>query len=187
MIQNNRHQQLQEALNLTSEFIQLEQKLSKFLDETNKELQSFSKIPTDSQRLQTQIHLQKQLQEKTDSERSNFDRLVDLYKEIIKLVDVDDANELEATVRNLTSRYNEVGTRCKNCGLLLENLAEDITSFLKNTNLLSEWLDSAEQEIEKFEQISVQPEELIEQSEELTVFYRLLVKIFFLEIGNCCC
>lgn len=166
---NYRRQQLQDAQILTSEFAQLDQKLTKFLEETNKELQSFGKIPTDSERFQDQIHLQKKLQENTDSKRVNFDRLVELYKEIIKLVDVDDANELEATVRNLTSRYNEVGTRCKNCGLLLENLAEDISSFLINTNLLAEWLDSAEQEIEKFEQISVQPEELIEQSEELTV------------------
>lgn len=168
---NYRRQQLQEAQILTSEFSHLVQLLTKFLDDTNKSLQSFGKIPTDSERLKEQINLQKELQDNTDAERNNFDRLVDLYKEIIKLVDVDDANELEATVRNLTSRYNEVGTRCKNCGQLLENLAEDITSFLNNTNLLTEWLDSAELEIEKFEQISVQPEELMEQSEELTVRY----------------
>lgn len=101
--------------------------------------------------------------------RPNFDRLVELYSEIVKFVSIEDANELEATVRNLTFRYNEIGTRCQKCGQLLAALAEDISSFIQNTNQLAKWLDSAEKEIEKFGQISSVPEELVEQSEELTV------------------
>uniref|UniRef100_A0A915ENB9 Uncharacterized protein n=1 Tax=Ditylenchus dipsaci TaxID=166011 RepID=A0A915ENB9_9BILA len=112
--------------------------------------------------------MQQDLQLKTDNVRPEFDRLVELYSEIVKLVSLEDSNELEATVRNLTSKYNDVGTRCHNCGQLLANLAEGITSFLHNTTALAEWLDQAEQDIEQFQQVSVQPEELIEQSEKLT-------------------
>lgn len=42
-------------------------------------------------------------------------------------------------------------------------------SFLDDTDQLAKWLDTVETEIEKFEEISIYPDELIEQSEELAV------------------
>lgn len=172
---NNQHIQLIDAQALTYEFSQLTQNLTKFLDNTNKNLLTFSKIPTDTERLEEQIEFQKKLQEQTNKMQSDFDRLVKLYSEIVKFVDIQDSNELEATVRNLTFRYNEISSRCQKCGQLLATLAEDISSFIQNTNQLSKWLDSAEKEIEKFGQISSIPEELVEQSEELTVNYKFIL------------
>lgn len=102
--------------------------------------------------------------------RTEFDRLIEIYSEIVTFVSAEDANELEAVVRNLTSRYNDVGTRCRNCGQLLATLAEDITQFFNNANQLTEWLDVAEQEFEKLGQISTFPDELEAQSEALTVY-----------------
>lgn len=175
---NNFRTQLNDAQALTYDFSQLTQNLTKFLDNTNKNLQVFSKIPTNTERLEEQIKFQLELQEQTDEMRSDFDCLVELYSKIVAFVSIEDSNELEATVRNLTFRYNEIGNRCQKCGQLLATLAEDISSFIQNTNQLSIWLDSAEKEIEKFGQISSIPEELVKQSEELTVNYSYINYIY---------
>ena len=166
---NVRRRNLQESQLLAKEFSQLARSLNDFLCDGEKALLTFGKIPTDAERLEEQIEDQRDLQERADSQRENFDRLVVLCSDLVRMVGVEDANELEATVHSLTSRYNEIGTRCKNCGNLLATLAEDITSFLNNTALLAEWLANAEQELKLFEEMPIQnPELLIEQSEQLT-------------------
>lgn len=52
---NNRRQQLQDALMLTSEFAELERPLTLWLDSANKRLQELGKIATDPEKLQEQI------------------------------------------------------------------------------------------------------------------------------------
>jgi hypothetical protein len=166
---NGRRRNLQEAQVLAQEFSELAHSLTDFLNDVDKALLTLGQIPTDAERLKAQIQLQRDLQQRADGQRANFDRLVVLCSELVKLVGVEDANELEATVHSLSSRYNEIGTRCRNCGNLLATLAEDITSFLNNTTLLAEWLANAEQELRRFEEMPIDdPAKLIEQSEQLT-------------------
>ena len=55
---NTRHQQLQDALQLSQEWAQQQQQLAKFLDETEKAMHAFERIPTDARRMDEQIALQ---------------------------------------------------------------------------------------------------------------------------------
>lgn len=93
-----------------------------------------------------------------------------------QLVGPDDEAELETTVNSLVGRYNDLAERAKNCHDDLENIAENMSSFLKETDELAGWLDDVEDKIEKFEDISIYPEELIEQSEKLAVFFSQFFK-----------
>lgn len=53
---NDRRQQLQDALMLTSEFAELERPLTQWLDQSNKRLSELGKIATDPEKLQEQIN-----------------------------------------------------------------------------------------------------------------------------------
>jgi hypothetical protein len=60
--------------------------------------------------------------------------LVECYSQLIKIVSADDANELDAIVRNLSSRYDELGRRCVQCGHALHGFSEDMSNFLADTD-----------------------------------------------------
>lgn len=168
---NSRQQQLQLAMALTQEWHNLHTSLGQFLDKIEREMHLFDSIPTDSQRLEEQVALQASLQTQLDEKRSEFDRLGELFADLRSVVDVDDALELEASIRRLTSRYNELGLKCQNYGKLIGDLAEDIELFLESTNQLAEWLDEAEKGIARFGEVGIHPDELDQQSEELSVSY----------------
>jgi hypothetical protein len=53
-----RHLQLEDALLLTQEWAQLNQALAHFLEDTEKGILAFDRIPTDSRRMDEQIGLQ---------------------------------------------------------------------------------------------------------------------------------
>lgn len=72
-----------------------------------------------------------------DSKRDTFDSLADCYSQLVRLVGADDANELDAQVRNLSARYDELGRRCVQCGHALHGFSEDMSSFLADTDEVS--------------------------------------------------
>lgn len=167
---------------LTSEFAELERPLTTWLDSANKRLQDLGKIATDPERLHEQIlklqvfapsHFRnlilQELQGEIHEKRDGFERLMNLNSELAQLVGPEDEAELSASVNSLIGRYNDLAERARHCHDDLENIAENMSSFLAETDQLAEWLDDVEAKIEKFEEISIYPEELIEQSEELAV------------------
>ncbi|KHN76670.1 Dystonin [Toxocara canis] len=163
-----RRARLHEALVLAEEWSQAAAPLRTWLDATEKSLQQLGKVPTDEEKLQKQIRAHQMLQEDINGKRWEFDRLVELCPRLAELTSVEEAAELDVALRSLTSRYENLGSRATECGVLLQQMAEEIGSFLEHTNTLSEWLDRIEDDIYKIDSISIYPEELIEQSSLLT-------------------
>lgn len=70
-------------------------------------------------------------------------------------------------------------------------MAEDIATFLSTTAQLAEWLDSAEKQIQQFNDLPIVPEELSKQSDDLVEFVNdvsnqaQLLGQFFYSHGKC--
>jgi hypothetical protein len=63
--------------------------------------------------------------------------MVECYSQLVKLVGTEDANELDVIVRNLSTKYDELGRRCVQCGHALHGFSEDMSSFLADTDEVS--------------------------------------------------
>lgn len=48
-------------------------------------------------------------------------------------------------------------------------MSEDITVFIRSTNQLEDWLNTAERKIKEFKGVGTHPDEIDQQSEELSV------------------
>lgn len=72
-------------------------------------------------------------------------------------------------MRNLTTHYDELGTRCLNCGLALRNFSADICNFLAESDELADWLDQVEQEFARMERMPLDTDTLVALSEEFSV------------------
>uniref|UniRef100_A0A915B3J8 Microtubule-actin cross-linking factor 1 n=1 Tax=Parascaris univalens TaxID=6257 RepID=A0A915B3J8_PARUN len=165
---HTRRARLHEALILAEEWSRSAAPLRTWLDATEKSLQQLGKVPTDEEKLQQQIYAHQLLQEDISGKQWEFDRLVELCPRLAELTSVEEATELDVALRSLISRYENLVSRAAECGVLLQQMAEEIGSFLEHTNALSEWLDRIEDDIDKIDSISIYPDELIEQSSLLT-------------------
>lgn len=116
---NARHQQLEEALVLSQEWATLQRQLGHFLEDAERQMHTFERIPTDAQKMEEQTRLLEELQHHADGKREDFDRLVGLADELGQLVSVEDAQELDAEVRQLAARYDALGTRLGQLGQLI--------------------------------------------------------------------
>ncbi|KAL3114470.1 hypothetical protein niasHT_019974 [Heterodera trifolii] len=164
---NARHQQLEDALILSQEWAKQKRQLANFLDESERQLHAFEHIPTDAQKMEEQTQLLDQLQQATDQQRADFDRLVELGTELAQMVSLEEGQELDADMHQLITRYDTLGTRLGQIGQLMGTLAEDIAQFLQSTEQLLNWLKEVEDEMHKFDDPSTEPEELGRQSDEL--------------------
>ena len=89
--------------------------------------------------------------------------------ELASLVGADDANELDAAARNLSTRYDELGRRCHQAAYALNGFSADLGNFLADTDELADWLDQIEREFGRLEELPFEPQELVALSEEFAV------------------
>ncbi|KAI3410026.1 hypothetical protein GPALN_006390 [Globodera pallida] len=164
---NDRHQQLQDALVLSQEWAKLHRQLGHFLDESERQMHAFERIPTDAQKMEEQTQLLKELQQLTDERREQFDRLVELANYLGAMVSLEEGQELDSEMHQLVARYDTLGVRLGQIEQLMGTLAEDIAQFLQSTQQLLNWLKEMEEEMHKFDDPSTEPEELGAQSDEL--------------------
>ncbi|CEF68106.1 Short stop [Strongyloides ratti] len=165
---NSRRVALQDALMYSINWTSKTNELKQWLDIVNKDLEIIGKIATEPEKFEEQLEAQKALKEEIDSKRPDFEFLVKIFNPFADIVAEDDAIELENTLHNLSERYDDIGIRCMNCGKSLEEMKENINSFLADTKDLSSWLDHIEKELEKFDEMPVSTDELIVQSEKLS-------------------
>uniref|UniRef100_A0A0K0FXT7 Short stop (inferred by orthology to a D. melanogaster protein) n=1 Tax=Strongyloides venezuelensis TaxID=75913 RepID=A0A0K0FXT7_STRVS len=164
---NDRRVVLQDALMYSIDWTSKTTELKQWLDDVNKDLEVIGKIATEPEKFEEQLEAQKVLKKEIDSKRPDFEFLVRIFNPFADLVSEDDGIELENTLNSLSERYDDVGIRCMNCGKSLEEMKENINSFLADTNDLSSWLDQIERELKKFDEIPISTDELIAQSEKL--------------------
>uniref|UniRef100_A0A0N5A2H2 GAR domain-containing protein n=1 Tax=Parastrongyloides trichosuri TaxID=131310 RepID=A0A0N5A2H2_PARTI len=164
---NGRRNILQDALMFSIDWSGKTTSLKEWLDNVNKDLETIGKIATEPEKFEEQLEGQRMLQNEIDSKREDFEFLVKIFNPFAELVTEDDAIELENVLHDLTGRYDDVGVRCMNCGKSLEEMKENINSFIADTNDLSSWLDEMEKELEGFDEMPISTEELISQSEKL--------------------
>ncbi|KAL3100259.1 hypothetical protein niasHT_027723 [Heterodera trifolii] len=124
---NARHQQLEDALILSQEWAKQKKQLANFLDESERQLHAFEHILTDAQKMEEQ-QLLDQLQQATDQQRVDFDRLVELDTELAQMVSLEEGQELDADMHQLITRYDTLGTRLGQIGQLMGTLAEDMVA-----------------------------------------------------------
>ncbi|VDK41941.1 unnamed protein product [Anisakis simplex] len=163
-----RRARLHEALVLAEQWSQSAIPLRIWLDTTERSLQQLGKIPTDKEKLQQQINAHQVLQEDINAKKWEFDQLVELCPRLAELTSVEEAAELDSALHSLTSKYDNIVSRANDCGTSLQQMDEEIGSFLEHINELSEWLDHIEKDIYELNDISIYPEELIDQSSLLT-------------------
>uniref|UniRef100_A0A0N5AJF6 GAR domain-containing protein n=1 Tax=Syphacia muris TaxID=451379 RepID=A0A0N5AJF6_9BILA len=160
--------QLHEALELAEKWSHLAAPLLLWLDATEKSVQQLGKVPVNKEVMQQQIDAHQTLQENIELKQREFDQLTAFCPRLAGLTSEKEAEELEEHMNGLLCRYQDLRDRTNQCGLLLKQLDEDIGCFLDETNALAEWLDKMENEIDKIQDISIHPDELIEQSSTLT-------------------
>ena len=101
--------------------------------------------------------------------RPDFDHVLHVNAELTKLVGAEDANELDADARDLSTKYDELGRRCVQCGRALSGFSADMCNFLADTDELAEWLDHIEREFGRLEELPLEPQELVALSSEFAV------------------
>uniref|UniRef100_A0A0R3RSE7 GAR domain-containing protein n=1 Tax=Elaeophora elaphi TaxID=1147741 RepID=A0A0R3RSE7_9BILA len=155
---------LHDAIVLTKDWAQLSGPFKTWLETNERTLQELGQVPTDEEKFQQQINLHQKLQENIEMKHVDVEKMMQLCPLLASLASEEEAVELETTFKTYMIRYENLGTRAAECGVLLQQIGEEITNFLKRTNMLTEWLDKIESDMDKLDAISIYPEELSEQS-----------------------
>ncbi|TKR92402.1 hypothetical protein L596_007064 [Steinernema carpocapsae] len=164
---DDRRSQLFEAATLTDQWQKLANPLKAWLESCDKSLQALGNVPVNTEQCEALLAAQEKLHSDLESKRERFDELVALCLQITELVGVEDANELEATLRSLTSGYNQIGVCSKKCGTTLENMRENLKEFQEDANEFSGFLDEINGALGKLGDVSTDLDELAQQSEEI--------------------
>ncbi|VBB27153.1 unnamed protein product [Acanthocheilonema viteae] len=160
----DRRRYLHDAIVLTKDWAQLSGPFKTWLETNERILQELGQVPTDEEKFQQQINLHQKLQENIEMKHMDVEKMMQLCPLLASLASDEEAAELETTFKTYMIRYENLGTRTAECGVLLQQIGEEIANFLKRTNILTEWLDKIENDMNKLDAVSIYPEELSEQS-----------------------
>ncbi|MCP9258009.1 hypothetical protein DINM_001173 [Dirofilaria immitis] len=155
---------LHNAIVLTNDWAQLSGPFKTWLEATERTLQELGQVPTDEEKFKQQINLHQKLQESIEMKNTDVEKMMQLCHLLANLASDEEAAELETICKNYMIRYKNLSTQAAECGILLQQIGEEITNFLKRTNMLTEWLEKMENDMDKLDTISIYPEELSEQS-----------------------
>uniref|UniRef100_A0AAF5PYW1 GAR domain-containing protein n=2 Tax=Wuchereria bancrofti TaxID=6293 RepID=A0AAF5PYW1_WUCBA len=159
-----RRSYLHDAIVLTKDWAQISGPFKTWLETTERALQELGKVPIDEEKFQQQINSHQKLQENIEMKHTDVEKMMQLSPLLASLASDEEAAELETMFKNYVIRYENLGTRAAECGVLLQQVGEEITNFLQRTNMLTNWLGNIENDMDKLDTISIYPEELNEQS-----------------------
>ncbi|KAK6106184.1 Spectrin repeat family protein [Brugia pahangi] len=155
---------LHDAIVLTKEWGQISGPFKTWLEATERALQELGQVPIDEEKFQQQINSHQKLQENIEMKHTDVEKMMQLSPLLASLASEEEAAELETMFKNYMIRYENLGIRAAECGVLLQQVGEEITNFLQRTNVLANWLGKIENDMDKLDTISIYPEELNEQS-----------------------
>ncbi|EFO27979.2 spectraplakin [Loa loa] len=160
----DRRSYLHDAIVLTKDWAQLSGPFKTWLETTERALQELGQVPTDEEKFQQQINSHQKLQENIEMKHTDVEKMMQICPLLTALASDEEAIELETLFKSYMIRYENLGTRAAECGVLLQQIGEEITNFLQRTHMLADWLDKIENDMDKLDTVSVYPEELREQS-----------------------
>ncbi|VDN02146.1 unnamed protein product [Thelazia callipaeda] len=160
----DRRNHLHDALVLTQNWVQLSEPFKMWLETTERALQELGHIPTDEEKFQQQVNLHQDLQTNIESKREDVERMTQLCPLLASLTSDDEAVELNTTFKNYIVRYEILSSQVAECGILLQQIGEELASFLKSATALNDWLDKIENDMGKLDILSIYPEEINEQT-----------------------
>ncbi|CAJ0569386.1 unnamed protein product, partial [Mesorhabditis spiculigera] len=96
-------------------------------------------------------------------------KLCQLGPRLAALVSVEEAGALEAQLTAATAKHGQLADRTEQCRIGLEAMAEQVSNFEQDVEALAEWLTAIEQDMADVEELPINPDELLEQTNLLSV------------------
>ncbi|CAJ0916087.1 unnamed protein product, partial [Mesorhabditis belari] len=159
---------LRDTVDLAEKFTHELAPFEQWLQQVEKKIGQLGNVPTDSERLGTQIHEVEEIRDEIDKKNDVVDKICQLGPALASLVSVEDAGELEAQIGNATAKHGQLAERAEQCHLSLHAMGELISDFEQDMTELATWLDQIEQDMAGVEELPINPEELVEQTNLLS-------------------
>uniref|UniRef100_A0A1I7XGR2 Calponin-homology (CH) domain-containing protein n=1 Tax=Heterorhabditis bacteriophora TaxID=37862 RepID=A0A1I7XGR2_HETBA len=199
----DRQARLMDAVDLAERLAEATVPLDAWFVQTEKRLTELANVPTDTGKVDIQLREQRHLEEEIAEKGKDvdqvlavryFQQLKSIVPMLCALVGVEDAKELEIKSNQLASRYDSLAERNRFMKGLLADIAVQVGDFVQDANNLSTWLDDVEHELFEINELAIEPNDLIEQTNILSVklkkrcnavgiyiFYRYVDLIFAME------
>uniref|UniRef100_A0A7E4ZUS0 GAR domain-containing protein n=1 Tax=Panagrellus redivivus TaxID=6233 RepID=A0A7E4ZUS0_PANRE len=162
-----RRQLLLDALKFGEEWAAVYKPMVTFLKECDENIQALTSVPTNPEKLESQLEKQRILMATIDEHAPHLETLTSIYNDLVAVVGPEDAAELGINMRSVDDRYRDARDRCASVGQTLTHMRSSIRDFVEDVENLTTWLDEAEANMTDMKEISIYPEELVEQSDKL--------------------
>ncbi|WKX89695.1 hypothetical protein Q1695_008943 [Nippostrongylus brasiliensis] len=161
---HDRLQRLIDAVDLAERLSEGVTPLETWLGKAEKRLNALGKVPTDVEKMEQQLTEQKDLEEEVYQKAEEVERALAVVPMLSALVNVEDANSLEAQANQITGRYESIAHRVRVTKDLLEEMALTVNDLFADLDNLEEWLTDMEQKMDDISEIAIAPDDLNEQS-----------------------
>ncbi|CAJ0567642.1 unnamed protein product, partial [Mesorhabditis spiculigera] len=139
-----------------------------WIGSTEKRISQLGKLPTDTERLVAQVRDVEAIQDDIDGKIEAVQKLCQLGPRLAALVSVEEAGALEAQLTAATAKHGQLADRTEQCRIGLEAMAEQVSNFEQDVEALAEWLTAIEQDMADVEELPINPDELLEQTNLLS-------------------
>ncbi|XP_022692769.1 microtubule-actin cross-linking factor 1-like isoform X2 [Varroa jacobsoni] len=139
-----------------------------WLDHAEKKLTSMQTIPTDANRAAQRAQEHKNFHRDILDHKRDFEELTEIAQTLMSLVGDEEARTVVDSMRELTDRYTRLVEESERLEDMLRNAKEGIRAFSENYDELLSWISEMERRLQRYQILSVYPEKLQQQLEELT-------------------
>merc|ERR1719188_1512758 len=158
---------LEEAMQMAKEYQDKLGPLEKWLDKTEKRVKEMEVVPTEEDQIQRRINEHDKLHDEIIGKQPSFDDLADIATALMQVVGDSDAQGLADKIEELTNRYGALVGSSDRIHQLLKDCMAGLRALVLSYEDLLSWMERMEQKLGKYKILSVHPEKLIEQMEEL--------------------
>ncbi|XP_074600372.1 dystonin-like protein short stop isoform X2 [Brevipalpus obovatus] len=165
---NERMNVLESILPVAKEFVERISPLQEWLDVSERRLLSMMTVPTDDSRIKQRIAEHRALHQDIIAHKRDFEELTEVAQHLMSMVGDDEAQMVVDKLKEITDRYAKLVEDSENLAHLLADYNESLVSFVLNFEELRDWIEEMNSRLDRFRLLSVYPDKLREQLDELT-------------------
>ncbi|XP_022254698.1 microtubule-actin cross-linking factor 1-like [Limulus polyphemus] len=167
-VARERMEALEQAIPVAQNYHDKISSLMVWLECTEKKLVVMTIVPTDQDKIKERINEHKELHEDIINHKNLFEETNLLVQTLVTLVNEEEAHTIQDKFRETMDRYNKITEDSTTVGELSAQYLEGVAHFWIKYEKLLTWLQEVYVKFTRYQILSVYPDKIQEQIEELT-------------------
>ncbi|CAG0891815.1 unnamed protein product [Cyprideis torosa] len=159
---------LEQTMEVAKEFQDKMYPLVEFMERAERKIHEMETVPTDEDKIQRLIEEHEILHDDILGMKPRFDETAKVARALQSLVGDEDARNVAEKMDGANQRYATLVQNSDGLGKLLRDSKAELRHLVLSYEDLLNWLDDTEAKLNKFKILSVFPEKLIQQMEEIS-------------------